>query len=139
MSNNEKSSVVLTDAEIKKALECCISAENCCECVYTKMCDGTTIHQFALDLINRQQAEFERLQKLLEGWKTEAYKVADEKDKLYCEAVERVKTTKTEAIKELMFNLDNEISTYSSEGKGLNVYAWLKNYAKEMAVKTNDF
>ena len=37
---------------------------------------------------------------------------------------------KAEAIKELMFNLDNEISTYSSAGKDLNVYAWLKNYAK---------
>ena len=52
----------LTD-EIIKALECCISAESCCECGYTKMCDGTTIHQFALDLINRLQAENEKLAK----------------------------------------------------------------------------
>ena len=45
---------------MKKALECCISAESCCVCGYTKMCDGTTIHQFAPDLINRQQAEIEK-------------------------------------------------------------------------------
>lgn len=43
---------------------------------------------------NRQKAEIERLTELLEGWKAEAYKVADEKDKLYCEAVERVKAIK---------------------------------------------
>ena len=47
----------MTDNEIIKALECCINAENCCECVYTKMCDGTTICQFALDLINRQKSQ----------------------------------------------------------------------------------
>lgn len=51
----------MTDKEIIQALECCISAESCCVCGYTKMCDGTTIHQFALELINRQQAEIERL------------------------------------------------------------------------------
>lgn len=53
----------MTDKKIMKALECCINADSCCTCRYTKMCDGTTIHQFALDLINRQQAEIERLQK----------------------------------------------------------------------------
>ena len=69
-----------------------------------------------LDLIKRQQAENERLQKLLD----------DKCDR--CIAKERAET-----LKELMFNLDEEISTYSSNGKGLNVYVWLKNYAKEMA------
>lgn len=49
----------MTDKEIIKALECCISAGSCCVCGYTKMCDGTTIHQFALDLINRQQHQLE--------------------------------------------------------------------------------
>jgi uncharacterized protein (DUF305 family) len=60
----------MSDEQIKKALECCISAESCCECGYTKMCDGTTIHQFALDLINRQQAEIEEWKKLVEVWQT---------------------------------------------------------------------
>ena len=55
----------MTDKEIIKALECCISAESCCVCGYTKMCDGTTIHQFALDLINRQQETIERLKEEL--------------------------------------------------------------------------
>jgi hypothetical protein len=55
----------MTDKEIIKALECCISAESCCVCGYTKMCDGTTIHQFALDPINRQQAEIEKLERTI--------------------------------------------------------------------------
>lgn len=52
------------------------------------------------EIINRQEAEIERLKELVRGWKKEAYKLADEKDELYCNAVDRVKTAKTEAVKE---------------------------------------
>ena len=102
----------MTDNEIKKALGCCMHSkwsDKCSECFYAE-CDSEKgcvkeLLEDALDLINHQQAEIERLQKLLEGWKTEAYKVADEKDKLYCAAVERVKATKAEAIKEFWSRL----------------------------------
>lgn len=128
MSNNEKSSVVLTDTEIKKALECCISAENCCECVYTKMCDGTTIHQFALDLINRQQAEIESitekfncqqtvyadLSKIIkdknaeiERLKNECFCIANERDAI----ADCLNTAAAEAIKEFAERLKKQSFT----------------------------
>ena len=62
----------LTDAEIKKALEIC-SNENgmCAECAYSD--DYTTcntrIAKDTLDLINRQNAENERLQKSNRNWR----------------------------------------------------------------------
>ena len=59
----------------------------------------------------------------------------NEAQDLYAEQIR--KEIKAEAVKELMFNLDNEISTYISNGKGLNVYAWLKNYVKEMVGEQN--
>jgi hypothetical protein len=62
----------MTDAEIKKALECCIKShhfadcfKNKCPCVSEDGCavGKETLYPYALDLINRQQAEIERLQK----------------------------------------------------------------------------
>ena len=55
----------MTDNEIIKALECCI-ADKCMECPLRKIpkvkgCMNRL--SFALDLINRQKAEIERLQK----------------------------------------------------------------------------
>lgn len=94
-------------SEKSKCLDCPYYHEQACS--YDMAID-------ALDLINRQKADNERLKKLL----------AEEEAK-YKECAKRFYK---EAIKELMFNLDNEISTYSSAGKDLNVYAWLKNYAK---------
>jgi hypothetical protein len=57
----------LTDSEIIKALECCISNKTCEEAkcpLYENGCeiDIQIPHRFALDLINRLQAENERLQ-----------------------------------------------------------------------------
>ena len=46
----------LTDEEIIKALECC---KNCC----CKQCDKEPDFQKAINLINRQKAEIERLRK----------------------------------------------------------------------------
>ena len=57
----------LTDAEIIKALECCIGWENCKEkqCPMINECekDVDASFRYALDLINRLQAENERLKK----------------------------------------------------------------------------
>ncbi len=111
----------MTDNEIIKALKCC-TGENCESCpAYTpdEKCVRITLEE-SLNLINRQQAEIERLEKQLNS----KYKWENMLDK-------KIKEVKSEAIKELMFNLDNEISTYSSAGHDLNVYAWLKNYTKE--------
>lgn len=57
----------MTDAEIIKALECCCSnnIDSCEECPIKIECYTETIDckKEALDLINRQKAEIERLQK----------------------------------------------------------------------------
>ena len=54
----------LTDNEIVKALECCSKpvGENCKECpLHLTDCLKVNIEELALDLINRQKAENERL------------------------------------------------------------------------------
>ena len=55
----------MTDNEIIKALECCVKAPYCSEktdCPYKGIDDCVKQHTLdALDLINRQQAEIERL------------------------------------------------------------------------------
>ena len=56
----------MTDAEILKALECCANEDAYCEdCPSKQCCDGDTFGmiQAVLDLISRQKAEIERLQK----------------------------------------------------------------------------
>ena len=56
----------MTDNEIIKALECC-SINDCRNCLYdkAKVC-GQELSKDALDLINRQKAEIERLQEVKE-------------------------------------------------------------------------
>lgn len=59
----------MTDNEIIKVFECCSKpvSENCKECpLYSVDCLEIDIEKFALDLINRQQAEIERLQNTLD-------------------------------------------------------------------------
>jgi hypothetical protein len=100
----------ITDKDIIEALECCISAESCCECGYTKICDGTTIHQFALALINRlkadvihyrrkaqnQKQELSRLnteiERLKKGWKADVIETQNIKSEAIKEFAERLKT-----------------------------------------------
>lgn len=54
-----------TDEEIIKAVECC--SEPCCVCDECPLycvgvnCSSFELHRYALDLINRQKAEIERL------------------------------------------------------------------------------
>lgn len=50
-----------TDDEIIRALECCSGNGNCKDCPYDKT--GCEFEKDALDLINRQKAEIERLRK----------------------------------------------------------------------------
>ena len=52
----------MTDAEIIKALKCCIKGK-CSECPLKAMfCSECVVMGYALDLINRQKVENERLQ-----------------------------------------------------------------------------
>ena len=59
----------MTDNEIIKALECCCSAQvNACDdCPFYERCynNNERLEKEAIDLINRQEAENERLQNIL--------------------------------------------------------------------------
>ena len=63
----------MTDAEIKKALKCCIGFANCKElqCPLIEECkkDIDVSYKYALDLINRQEERIERLSNYLKGCK----------------------------------------------------------------------
>lgn len=54
-----------TDAEIKKALECCCNSQGCSKCDFSPKCDGFTSVKLALQLINRQEEEIEQLRKVI--------------------------------------------------------------------------
>lgn len=60
----------MTDNEIIKALECCFVRQGCLECRWSEMCVEDSLQsapqgvlKIALDLINRQREEIERLRK----------------------------------------------------------------------------
>ena len=63
-----------TDEEIIKALECCIKSEKIKDCLKSEchfskewgLCPGNELQKLYLDLINRQKAEIERLNKKVE-------------------------------------------------------------------------
>lgn len=79
----------MTDKEIIQALECC---RDCC----CKQCETEPDFQDALDLINRQQAEIERLKKKNKIVDLNRRMALLEKQPLY----DKIKTIKAEAIKE---------------------------------------
>ena len=58
MTNQEKN---MTDKEIINALEYCTTDGYCITCPYNK-CTDKEINELAFDLINRQQAEIEKLE-----------------------------------------------------------------------------
>ena len=81
----------LTDAEIKKALEYCSMQGFTSECEKCNMPNGTcrdALVKYALDLINRQQAENERLKK---GWRADVILTAKAKAEAYKECAEKIK------------------------------------------------
>ena len=73
----------MTDSEIIKALECCVNNQHCWLCVLKDREDDChDILKSALDLINRQQAEIDRLNidlKAMRGaansWKAEVQRI----------------------------------------------------------------
>lgn len=74
----------MTESEIMKALECCskVVDEGCGECpMYEKDCNEVSLEKLALDLINRKNAEIERLEESRAEWKEAALRKAKELDK----------------------------------------------------------
>lgn len=123
-----------TESEIMKALECCskVVDEGCGECpMYEKDCNEVSLEKLALDLINRKNAEND--------------KVRTELDRLtiyFDEAVEaRLKTARAEAIKEYIERLRAYPIRYHIEHENLNKFVPfiddidLYQIAKEMGVR----
>ena len=91
----------MTDNEIIKALECCISTEkgSCkklkCPMINECRTDIKSVEKYALNLINRQKAEIERLKKDRDGWRDTAYHEASNAEnlsnKIIIEFAERLK------------------------------------------------
>ena len=82
----------MTDAEIIKALECCShEAYDCDVCPLNlkeeELC-FIEVRKYALDLINHQKAEIERLKK---GWKADVIETQNIKAEAIKEFAERVK------------------------------------------------
>ena len=87
----------LTDNEIKKALECCARGYDCRECpMNAPNCYARVPMAFALDLINRLQAENERLK----GYVSPVVKLLNAYD---------IEQTKAEAYKEFAELVQGEI------------------------------
>lgn len=92
----------MTDKQIIKALECCVAKENCeevsCEiCSYEKVYDcKEEILQNALDLINRQKTEIERLKERI-SYLEESI---DCSRKEYNSLLQKLQHARAEAIKE---------------------------------------
>ena len=122
----------MTDNKIIKALECCTdeSYENCNECPYsidTLSCERIKLLEDSLDLINRKQAEIERLNKVCQA----NQQLINALNKSYFLA-------KAKAYKEFAERLENEINirtTYSRE-QDKNVIHIMHNLLKEMVDDT---
>ena len=66
MEDNKKNTPI-TDEDIRKALDCCIT-KDCDKCPFTVfLCDDRYALIWAQDLINRLQAENKKLQALLKA------------------------------------------------------------------------
>lgn len=89
-----------TDEEIIEALECHINADDCESCGICGWCEEIILTKLVLDLINRQKAEIERLQK-------EANLVSI----LFQDLQERINDIKAEAYKEFAERLKRSTVT----------------------------
>jgi len=131
----------MTDNEIIKALERCSTtmAGECKECPLYKQVDNCTskLTKDALDLINRQKAEIERLQKENND-KFNKWEILDNRTKeRYAELYEETKVVvRAEAIKEFVERLKKIMITNSKTEDGYCEYEtedyYIDNLVKEM-------
>ena len=124
----------MTDKEVIKALECCIGdtdGKDCFGCPLYEIDDCQAhLNLAALDLINRQKAENERLKK---GWKADVILTANVKTEAYKEFAEKVSK----------LICDNTYPDFDKDGKAVNIwnakegYKQIDNLLKEMVGDNN--
>ena len=110
----------LTDKEIVKALECCIIDHLCNNCpLNNRRVDCLKIDQYAIDLINRLQAENERLKNAYKqcAWERDIFQEGmKEEIKKECSYLQLdINTIKIEAYKECIEKVKEELSLLRKE------------------------
>lgn len=127
----------MTDNEIIKALECCskmslyhIPCENC-PAIHENCLSGRILIKQALDLINRQKAEIERLKDYPKCVYEYDGDITDYCLKTPCPNYKTVDAIRTEAVKEFAERLKEEL-----EGEYIKVTNKLEN-AQNIVVSTN--
>ena len=105
----------MTDNEIIKALECCgnIVDSTCKKCVYHETYNASCVVRLmrdALDLINRQKAEIEELQRRIVFWREDLnYQPEIERAEAIKEFAERLKKALYSDSCRLVFDSDLDI------------------------------
>ena len=124
----------MTDEQLIKALECCAKTEFISDCAKCEMfafdCKDILIEN-ALDLINRQKAEIEKLEKENEKQKATLEAIDNEMMPLPFETDfdKAIKTAKSEAIKKFAKELKNYFSISECYLDIINI---IDNFVKEM-------
>ena len=134
-NTNQHGNCELKDEEIIKALEHCSSSDlgECRNCPFYEQCENDEqLVKYALDLINRQKAEIERLKQNLE----EAHiDIKEHFTTFQIEQAEELKKVKSEAMKEFAEKL-KKISRIYLNRKGMLTHAVsleeIDNLVKEM-------
>ena len=150
----------MTDNEVIKALECCldISPSTCKSCSLFNVTNSTMVcskiaTKFALDLINRQQAEIERLKNILICFMGALGKVRNIDDiesisqiPLMTELNKGIRAEiKAEAYKECIENVKNYIKTHCNPyskpdfdyDTSIKILNFIDNLVKEMVGDDN--
>ena len=132
----------MTDNEIIKALECCNQEDMCDKCPYDFACYDedykSILAKDALDLINRQKAEIERLKEENKKQKMVLENINDTIHPLpfVTDFDVAIKTAKSEAIKEFVSALKGKVvSEY--EYVDIRVFKEIDALAKEMTDSVN--
>lgn len=130
----------LTDEEIIKALECCISTtteEACAGCPFNKqkLCDKDqwALERYALDLINRQKAEIEKMKECPKCVYEYDGEVTEYCVQGPCPNFKTVEQIKTEAYKEFAARLKSYL-LLNEKGSTISVISFenIDNLLKEM-------
>lgn len=99
-----------TDNEIIKALKChkAVGINTCGECPYKERMCSITLTKDALDLINRQKAEIERLQAMNQAKLDTIHDLGEDYERVLEEEPILIQKAKVEAIKEFAERLKTE-------------------------------
>ena len=133
----------MKEKDIKMGLECCIGYSECSKCPFNSSAAGTIeckseLMREALDLINRQKTEMDRLKREIENLESTQeitpdvkYFVDTKADKvisLLNEAIKSQEQIKAEAIKEFA----DKVKEYFNPDSSYEIRQYIDNLVKEM-------